>query len=1358
MFRSWYNQQIDGKSGDGEIDIEISMEWKIFDTLSSDVISPHDALTYTPEIIYNYNNNNRTVIVNSYHVLYNDKHVNKYASDFESICNTFDQTYFKSGQNYTFTSILTVKWITNTDHDWSNAYVVSTSKSFNMIANNRPQISKYECSAFPNNNSTDALQDWFGFTCQENNNNTNNDTIAVFYNFIKQESNTFLSSEYINMGDGVTEIVYSVFSTGNHNISAIVVNEFDIATCLTLSVSTVMDSDITTSSVREFTDWITDAYDRLLNDSDINFVEVMNVLETVFAISIDYVDSYTYQNDTNANDSGNYSYKLSTSDAKQMAKLQENLLNDAINAIGNYQINTVGEATVALSTLQEISNLSTLIDTDAIFYNNTADVNTTVIYESDIIGDILNVVLTYVLPVLNTSISMPITHDTASDIVRLLSNVQTMRYWTNETQENATTNGQSFVDITQTASSLVLVDSIPGQNYTFKTDKIEVVMAKIRQNNYSICNTHVSDYDMIYLSQEFVDIRSNNGEDYMDCTVMVSNDNVYESRDFITNGSISSWQSYFVLLNVESAQRSPFYDRNITNRKTNSNGNESGVPLGILSECSPIIITFDLLNTTFWQGFGRFDESDSNKSNHENHPFPKCSFFDENKKDFSGEGCYVLSVSARHSNNNDTIDTVECACNHTTYFSVSWEDFVPSIKTTNDIFWAEISFQSLIDYPIGWIVVLSWLGVCGVLMFLFDHTRLRNLRDIEDVPLIVQDTAIFHHVALEGEKLKYRSIKEARLIKDDEMKHAPYIIKLWHLWRISMRNDHVWYGICCRNKGTSFTNKQRILMMMLRLLTTMAVSSVFYGSSNETIVGEITLALYESLLGFIPIFVLKRIIVRRRPTSKELEEYRSKKMNKMKIKLDKHTKSNSKSKIMHLKSNSITFQNSHENNSNVGNDSEIASPNGIQRSSSCTFRTGANGTIEIDMNVNFKENSKIRKKALKELQNLAKLHQKRHDKRKDEKSQIAVSDSKEEKKKDDDSTTRASSTTSENATTTQKAKVSEVLTNVETKDLFQMLRHYSTHQHILPPRSTMNVAEALAQFATADDRTRAQTNGSVNSTMIAHDDSADPKTVELARLEIIGSANTFSHDDKNDYDENSENNYNSNSIEYESGMIMKQPSFLVVDKMSVKVELLDEIRHRLFDKFFKYPSKCRHFATCFAIFWAILCATVTTVWCMWFDYQLVVEITMTEPSICTIDPNYPYANYPLQDRMSYNASQNDVTDRNGSIYPTHQSHMQSSADTFGGNVHASEKFLFTVLLSYFLGVAFWHPLIVAIKSVYKLRKFYKKPQTLNRALLFYDSKNLIDLHEMESATPMSQMTRSRSHSQSQSKSRSVSLD
>ena len=109
----------------------------------------------------------------------------------------------------------------------------------------------------------------------------------------------------------------------------------------------------------------------------------------------------------------------------------------------------------------------------------------------------------------------------------------------------------------------------------------------------------------------------------------------------------------------------------------------------------------------------------------------------------------------------------------------------------------------------------------------------------------------------------------------------------------------------------------------------------------------------------------------------------------------------------------------------------------------------------------------------------------------------------------------------------------------------------------------------------------------------------------------------------------------------------------------------------------------------------LLCASVTSIWCMWFDYQLIVENTINEPNICTIDPNYPHANYPLQQRMSYNASQNDANNRNGQIHPTHQlnhaSHGQSSLealDTFGDNVRYPINFYLQYCCHIFLVLHF----------------------------------------------------------------------
>ena len=115
-------------------------------------------------------------------------------------------------------------------------------------------------------------------------------------------------------------------------------------------------------------------------------------------------------------------------------------------------------------------------------------------------------------------------------------------------------------------------------------------------------------------------------------------------------------------------------------------------------------------------------------------------------------------------------------------------------------------------------------------------------------------------------KLKYRSIQEIRLIKDDMLKNRSIFIKFWHIYKIKLRNDHLWLGICCRHYGTHYTDKQRIAVMMVRFLTTLAVSALFYGQAKDTTIGDFSLSLYESLLGFIPMFITSKCIKENKPS------------------------------------------------------------------------------------------------------------------------------------------------------------------------------------------------------------------------------------------------------------------------------------------------------------------------------------------------------------------------------------------------------------------------------------------------------------------------------------------------------------
>ena len=141
--------------------------------------------------------------------------------------------------------------------------------------------------------------------------------------------------------------------------------------------------------------------------------------------------------------------------------------------------------------------------------------------------------------------------------------------------------------------------------------------------------------------------------------------------------------------------------------------------------------------------------------------------------------------------------------------------------------------------------------MCLLLIWLVDylrynenviHLRIFELKqnDIQDKPLVAQPN-VFHRLS-QKEKLKYRSIQEIRLIKDDILAKRPYHVRLWNLFKINIRNDHLWMGICFRDFGTSYTHTQRISILMVRLLTSMAVAALFYARSKDSAIGDISLS------------------------------------------------------------------------------------------------------------------------------------------------------------------------------------------------------------------------------------------------------------------------------------------------------------------------------------------------------------------------------------------------------------------------------------------------------------------------------------------------------------------------------------
>ena len=169
--------------------------------------------------------------------------------------------------------------------------------------------------------------------------------------------------------------------------------------------------------------------------------------------------------------------------------------------------------------------------------------------------------------------------------------------------------------------------------------------------------------------------------------------------------------------------------------------------------------------------------------------------------------------------------------------SLTWEDFAPEINYLTDDFYEELSFANVINYPLGWLFVLIWFIVCYVIYLLHSKRQEYAQREkIQDTPLIFQSQIRFDDEEMRREKLKYRKILEMRLIKQDFDKmdklHAKkwkkYMYTLWDLYKINLRNDHIWFSLCFRDYGTNYNDKQRIAIMMTRWLNTMAVSGMYF--------------------------------------------------------------------------------------------------------------------------------------------------------------------------------------------------------------------------------------------------------------------------------------------------------------------------------------------------------------------------------------------------------------------------------------------------------------------------------------------------------------------------------------------------
>ena len=226
------------------------------------------------------------------------------------------------------------------------------------------------------------------------------------------------------------------------------------------------------------------------------------------------------------------------------------------------------------------------------------------------------------------------------------------------------------------------------------------------------------------------------------------------------------------------------------------------------------------------------------------------------------------------------------------------------------------------------------------------------------------------------------------------------------------------------------------------------------------------------------------------------------------------------------------------------------------------------------------------------------------------------------------------------------------------------------------------------------------------------------------------------HDDNETHPKKGNNGASQSPVSPGSSDSLRGTSVDGSSAVAIKFIIMEQIRQRLLDETYKYPYWVKYLSIGCIVIWTLMCAIITTIWCLWFEMQLEMTNNYTtkinsQIANCSLYSINGYGESNLQIALKTvingNVTQYEMDDifdyysANGnSLYkPT------NSNDSFAsGAMDVTIRFLVCVLISYLLSIFVWQPLIIAIKSALKLRSLNKHPDRINEAALFYHETNL----------------------------------
>ncbi|ETN99969.1 hypothetical protein RFI_37490, partial [Reticulomyxa filosa] len=240
---------------------------------------------------------------------------------------------------------------------------------------------------------------------------------------------------------------------------------------------------------------------------------------------------------------------------------------------------------------------------------------------------------------------------------------------------------------------------------------------------------------------------------------------------------------------------------------------------------------------------------------------------------------------------NYTSSYVTCACKHFTTFQVKSSEFDPKtsgitqtqVRCDNLFFikkkkkkyivylfvgmWVEkyrhVTFHNIVKHPVPSIVVLTTVVVFFVLCFILPNTI--------DRPFLAFPNIVERDVRDErlGKDISGKEALQMNQYLADRKSTCGFICSLYVLY---LGSEHSVFSLCGRSQGTNFSDKQRMAVFAVYMLSLLAADALYYGSEKPYF-GEITATLVVSLASTVPVFLVRILFSWSKP--KEIERLQS---------------------------------------------------------------------------------------------------------------------------------------------------------------------------------------------------------------------------------------------------------------------------------------------------------------------------------------------------------------------------------------------------------------------------------------------------------------------------------------------------